>query len=371
MDQFYYTSKRKAGQHLRLIDRQRIEWEIRKNHSRSKKDKKSQREIAMKIGISPPTLSRELKRGKVKLLDSHLRVYTSYSSVVAQFQYVENSSAKGPNLKIGKDHKLCKIIESMLLGEGKDSSKTMPYSPDAIVMHFDKKGWPTGKRLSTKTIYNYIKQDVFAGVTQKDLPRKGKVKKRSYRHLQRLSHKRAEYRLIDERPIEASERLEPGHWEMDCIESTKGDNTCLLTMVDRCTRDVYIFKLQKQSQEAVKKVLDSLEYKYGSCKFRQRFKTFTVDNGAEFIDWESLEKSVYTKQSRTRIYYAHPYSSWERGSNENCNGFIRYFIPKGSRLKDLSRRWIKELQACINDYPRRILGGMSSNEYSSLWELAS
>ncbi|MGI6090926.1 MAG: IS30 family transposase, partial [Saccharofermentanales bacterium] len=156
------------------------------------------------------------------------------------------------------------------------------------------------------------------------------------------------------------ERKEPGHWEMDCIESVQGDRTCILTLVDRLTREALLFKLTSQTQHAVIRALNGYERQLSAESFRQRFKSITVDNGAEFWDWKSLEESVYNKQRRTTIYYAHPYSSWERGSNENLNGFIRYFIPKGTRLSQYSRKYLRELQDWINNYPRRILGTICS-----------
>ena len=364
LDQVYYNTRRKPGQHLRYIDRQRLEWEITNNLKLSKKKRKSQAEIAKKLGISRPTLSRELRRGKVEYLDSELKKYTSYSAHVAQSSYAYKSSNKGPGIKIGNDHKLCRILEQKLSGRGADGKvKRRGYSPDAVVMNFDKQGWPTETRICTKTIYNYIAKDLFLHVTQKDLPRKGNPQRRKYQRVKRLGHKTPEGRFIDERPQAAKERLEPGHWEMDCIESIKGDRPCLLTLVDRCTRTVHILKLANQKQESVKRALDSLESKYGARKFRETFKTITVDNGAEFNNWQLLEESTKTKKKRTRIYYASPYSSWERGSNENCNGFIRYFIPKGTKISKVSRRQVKEIQDWINNYPRRLLDGLSAKEY--------
>ena len=74
--------------------------------------------------------------------------------------------------------------------------------------------------------------------------------------------------------------------------------------------------------------------------------------------------SVYGEGKRTEIYYANAYSAWERGSNENLNGFIRYFIPKGTELKAISEKEIKELEAFISAYPRKILGGVSAKTFS-------
>ena len=87
----------------------------------------------------------------------------------------------------------------------------------------------------------------------------------------------------------------------------------------------------------------------------------TCDNGCENLDFEGIERSVLAKQKRTTVYYAHPYSAWERGSNENANKLIRRFIPKGVDIGEFSHERIKMIEHWINNYPRRIFGGMSSN----------
>lgn len=251
----------------------------------------------------------------------------------------------------------------MLLGEEVENLERLKYSPDAIVMYFDKEGWPTDTRLCARTIYNYVEKDVFLNVTLDDLPRKGKKpRKRRKRVAKRL--KAPGCKRVEERPEEAELRLEPGHWEMDCIESVKSDKTCILTMVDRFSRECLLFKLGNQTQSAVIRRLNGLERKLGADGFREKFKSFTVDNGSEFIDWKALETSVFGKKKRTSIYYCNAYASWERGSNENLNGFIRYFIPKGTKLKEIREREIKKLEEFTNKYPRKILGGYSAENFS-------
>ena len=109
----------------------------------------------------------------------------------------------------------------------------------------------------------------------------------------------------------------------------KGTNAVLLVFTKK-TREEIIRKIKGKSQYCVVKKLDKIERKLGSKKFRETFKTITCDNGCENLDFEGMECSVLTKQSRTKVYYAHPYSAWERGSNENANKLIRRFIPKGA-----------------------------------------
>lgn len=110
------------------------------------------------------------------------------------------------------------------------------------------------------------------------------------------------------------------------------------------------------------KALNSLERKHGYEGFRNKFKTITVDNGCEFLNAEGMEQSIKRKkEKRTAVYYAHPYSSWERGTNENTNKLIRRFVPKGSGINELSPKMVKYIENWLNNYPRRILDYKTPN----------
>ena len=100
--------------------------------------------------------------------------------------------------------------------------------------------------------------------------------------------------------------------------------------------------------------MNGIERQMGKEHFCKVFKSITADNGSEFLDYEALEHSVYGGV-RTHIYYAHPYSSWERGSNERANRIIRRFVPKGSDLSKYTRKEIQIIEDWINNYPRKIL----------------
>lgn len=362
MSQLHFIRKRRPGKHLSYSDRQLIEYVHWNNLKKPQRERKSQKGLAEELGISPATLSRELRRGYVLQQRSDLTEYYRYSAEVAQRDYDLKASRKGPDLKIGHDHELAQTLETEIQRRAGTSKLRCSNSPYAVIQRLESKGWPTNTRISVRTLYNYIARDVFFAITQKDLPRKGKSGKGRRRRVRRR-HIVTTGRQIEDRPIEASERSEPGHWEMDCIESVKGDRTCLLSLVDRYSREGIILKLTSQTQAAVIRALNGLERKWGAAQFRHRFKSITVDNGAEFWDWEGLETSILSKEPRTTIYYAHPYSSWERGSNENLNGFIRYYIPKGTPLKQFTRSDLRELQDYINEYPRKILGGLSVVEF--------
>jgi IS30 family transposase len=101
----------------------------------------------------------------------------------------------------------------------------------------------------------------------------------------------------------------------------------------------------------------------GRKRFARKFKSITVDNGSEFLGWEMLEKScLKANTKRTAIYYCHPYSAWERGTNEQINGHIRRFIPKGSDISKYTNQQLKAIETWLNTYPRRILNGISAWE---------
>lgn len=357
MDQLKYISKRKKGKHLNYKDRQLIE-----HYYRRKGRKRNLVSSLVKlIGVSESTIRRELKRGAVLLKDALWKEYESYSAELAQADADFQSTGKGPNVKLFKDYKLVEYIETEII-ENK-------MSPDAVIMKLDKNNWQDGNgnkfsvTLCTKTLYNYIDMELFPNLTNKELPRRGLASKRRQRRVRR-SHRKVDGKSILERPKAADIRSEYGHWEMDCIEGAKGkEKACLLTLVERKTRETLIFKLASQSQTCVINVLNRLERRTGRVKFSEIFKSITVDNGSEFLDDTGMEKSLTSKYlKRTNIYYAHPYCSWERGSNEQANGMIRRFIPKGSLISSIKVKVINDIEQWLNNYPRRILDGASAHE---------
>ncbi|WP_168433670.1 IS30 family transposase [Pontiella sulfatireligans] len=163
-------------------------------------------------------------------------------------------------------------------------------------------------------------------------------------------------RSIDERPAEVADRQQSGHGEIDLVVGGKGTGSAaLLTLVERKSRKLIIRKIKDKTQAAVSRAINGIERSMGKEAFKVVFKSITADNGSEFLDYEALEASVFGRSTRTHLYYAHPYSSWERGSNENTNRMIRRFIPKGSDITKCTRTAIREIENWINRYPRKIL----------------
>lgn len=152
------------------------------------------------------------------------------------------------------------------------------------------------------------------------------------------------------------------YWEMDTVYSGQGKSRkALLVLTERMTRKEIIIPIQNRKAETIVKALDCLERKLGAAKFRRIFKAITADNGTEFAAAKELERSCINKTTpRTKLYYCHPYSSWERGSNENINGMIRRRHPKGTDFAKVPKEEISKTEAWINHYPRKILGYRSS-----------
>ena len=169
---------------------------------------------------------------------------------------------------------------------------------------------------------------------------------------------------IEQRPEEIDEREEFGHWEGDTVYSGRGKRKttrALLTLTERKTRKEIIIAIPNRKAETVVKALDALERKLGARRFRAIFKSITFDNGTEFAAAEGLERSCVNKRlPRTKVYFCHPYSSWERGTNENTNGMIRRRFPKGTNFAAVTNAQIAQAENWINNYPRKILGYKSS-----------
>lgn len=346
MSQKDYIAEGKKNKHL--IERERYKIEV------LLKEKMEPIEIARRLGRHLRTIEREIKKGMVQLLNSDLSYRKEYCADTAQRAYQENARNKGPNLKIGNDHKLAKHIEDKII-KGK-------YSPDAVIGEIKAKGLEFKTSICTKTLYNYIDQGVFANITNKDLPVKRDKKKGTYRKV-KIAHKNLKGTSIEERPESIEKRDEYGHWEMDCVVGKQGGSgATLLVLSERQRREEIIYKMPNKTQESVLKVLDALEKKHDK-NFKEKFKTITVDNGSEFLDFKGLERSVKNpEKQRVKVYYAHPYSSWERGTNENSNKLIRRFIPKGTDICKISQAMIKHIEKWINNYPRRIFGYKSAND---------
>lgn len=161
---------------------------------------------------------------------------------------------------------------------------------------------------------------------------------------------------IDQRPKHIEERLEIGHWEGDLMIGVK-QSSAIGTLVERKARYVNIVKLGNRRSATVRKGFTK-EFNKLDDIFK---KTMTYDNGTEMAQHKLL-----TKQTGIQVYFAHPYSSWERGTNENTNGLIRRYFPKGTNFNDITEKQLKEVEYKLNNRPRKILGYKTPSEIMAL-----
>lgn len=233
------------------------------------------------------------------------------------------------------------------------------YSPAAALASIEIEGKEFSTSICVGTFYNYITKGVFLRLTNADLPEKPK-RKRPYRTVKTV--KRApKGESIEKRPAEVDARKDVGHWEMDTVYSKKkSSKKTLLVLTERKSRLPIMELMPDRTAESVVAALDRIERRFGSRLFRLIFRTITVDNGGEFADVERLERSVLTKGKRTKVYYCHPYSSYERGSNENENKIIRRHFPKGTDFGKVTAAEVKRAESWIANYPRKILGWKTS-----------
>lgn len=210
----------------------------------------------------------------------------------------------------------------------------------------------------TKTIYNYVHAGIIA-LKPIDLPRM--LRRKLNLSYKRYTPKRQRGDSIDMRPFNPEDRSEFGHWEGDLVTGPRdGENGAFLTLIERKTRFYYMIPIKNKKSKTVYMAINKLNKLYGG-RFKDVFKSITFDNGSEFSRFKDMEKKPGTKEHRTKVYFAHPYASSERGSNEICNQLIRYFIPKGTDVNTLEMEYIKKIQLGINNKKRKINGYKSAN----------
>lgn len=333
----------KLFKHLSQNDRIKMETMLNSGHKVV--------EVAEYLHVHRSTIYREIKRGEYTHRNSDYTEETRYSSDLGQKKHDWNAQGKGRNIKIGNDRPLAEYIEGKIIED--------KYSPEAALAAAAESGIEFTTSISVRTLYRYIDKGIFLKLTNKDLPVKGKRKKHNKRV--KVQKRASAGESIENRPDEVKNREIFGHWEMDTVKGKQGvTKSCMLVLTERKTRDEIIVKLPDQKAASVVEAIDRLERKWGDM-FTKVFRSITVDNGVEFSDYEGLERSVlHEGEKRTFAFYCHPYSSWERGSNENNNRLIRRHIPKGEDFDEKQDRDIEYIENWINNYPRGIFGFKTS-----------
>lgn len=304
--------------------------------------------IAEELGFSKVSIYAELKRGAYQHKNTDWTETTKYSAYKAQRNADYNATAKGAQLKIGNDYAFAQFVENMILAGD---------SPEAVLGFIKDNGLEFDTKVCRVTLYSYIDKGVFRNISNKNLLRKSK--KRKYKKIQRAKKLPRIDHSIEKRPKEIQDRTTFGHWELDSVIGTQMKGKTILSFTERKTRMQLILIAKDKSAASTVNALNHIERKIGTRNFRKIFKSFTCDNGTEFSNTVGMEFSPSGKQ-RTTVYYCHPYCSSERGSNENQNGFIRRFIPKGTAISKYTPGEIKKIQDFINQYPRGIFDYKSS-----------
>jgi len=208
--------------------------------------------------------------------------------------------------------------------------------------------------ISHEAIYRYIYTRPQASLNKKliQLLVRKKTRRRPHKKKRGGGSKIVNQVSIDNRPKHIELRNEVGHWEGDLVIG-KNHKSAIGTIVERKTRFTLIIKLEsKKAEEVAKefsKVLNKLNPIYK--------KSMTYDNGVEMARHEKI-----TKNTGMKIYFAHPYSSWERGTNENTNGLIRRYLPKGTNFNEIDLKQLQIIQGKLNNRPRKIIGYKTPKE---------
>tara|TARA_R110002167_G_scaffold360539_1_gene578245 strand:- start:76 stop:1044 length:969 start_codon:yes stop_codon:yes gene_type:complete len=293
-----------------------------------KKAGHSQKHIAKLVGRSPSTISRELQR------NTGLRGYRP-----KQAQQL-SSSRRRAALKFRKITSDISVdIEKLIRQE---------LSPQQVVDYLEKH---RGLSLHHETVYQLIYADKASGG---DLYTHLRIASKPYRKRYGSYDRRGKIKnrvSIDDRPAVVDRRNRIGDWEGDTVIG-KGRKSALLTMVERKTLYTVIALLTgKQADLLANAAVESMAH------LKDKVKTITLDNGLEFAKHEVIAEGLEAK-----IYFAHPYASWERGTNENTNGLIRQYFPKGTDFNEVTESQINDVMDRLNNRPRATRGGRSPNE---------
>jgi transposase, IS30 family len=287
----------------------------------------SQKDIAKAIQKDKSTVSRELRR------NCDMR-NGNYSNVLAHHKYVKRQKAKPKHIKFTA--KMQRYIDKKL---------ELKWSPEQISSRSKAKGRPM---VSHERIYQYIIEDKKKGGNKwTHLRRKKRYKRRCVTNDRRGKLKNT--KNISERPSIAQKRKVFGHFEIDLII---GLNGVLLTINDLKTGKVIIRKLKsKNAMNLAKAVIKALK------KLKINIYTMTSDNGKEFSEHEYISRELGID-----FYFADPYSSWQRGANENLNGLIRQYFPKKTNFANITWKEVKRVENDLNNRPRKRLGFLTPNE---------
>lgn len=337
MDYNKNTTNSKKNKHLNFQERCFIEIRL--------KDKWSAYKISKAINRPINTVLNEIRRGTVSQIKLGKKV-DRYFAQVGHRVYTENRENSKSKYKLLKCKDFLEFVDEKV---SKDK-----WSLDACFGEALNTGrFQRSEMVCTKTLYSYVDLG-FLNVKNSDLPIKLRLNKK--KKIVRKNRRKLG-RSIEERDKSIDSKEEFGHWEIDTVigSKSKKDNV-LLTIVERNTLNSIHRKIKSKTADAVLSEIMKLKKEFGS-KFSEVFKTITSDNGLEFSSLSRIENSTETK-----VYFTHPYSSFERGCNERHNGLIRRFIPKGKLISNYDVDEISYIEDWCNTLPRRKLNYKTPQE---------
>ena len=311
---------------------QQLTTEDRYTLSALRKQNFSVAKIAESMGRHRSTIYRELKRNSTKRRGG----YTAFEA---------DSNTRGRRRRSRQNRHYTEehftIVRNLLIQD---------WSPEQIVGIIRHRKLMK-RKMSHETIYQYIWRDRHTGgLLWKHLrqsPKKRRKRYKAYDSRGRL----AEKRHITERPKSVETRRYIGHWEIDTVHG-RGSKHCIVTLVERKTGYVMIGILKDKTAASLNQKTKAL--------IRRRpkmFKTITSDNGTEFHQYKEIEAD-----SKVKFFFANPYHSWERGSNENMNGLIRQYLPKGKSMALVTQQDCDDIAKKLNTRPRKRYGFKTPEE---------
>jgi IS30 family transposase len=290
-----------------------------------KAEGQSLRSIAHELGRHHTTIARELDRNAPPVRKGR------YLSHKAHERSVLRKSLAHQRDRL-KNEEIQRYVETGL---------HLQWSPEQIAgrLAIDHKG----QTISHEAIYQFIYKERHDLVTTLARHHR-KRQKRGHSRKHRSSH--IPNRIsIEKRPLSIENRKQAGHWERDSLVS-RASKACLDVKIERKSRYTLIDKLERRTAEAVRLVIiNRLKPLPGHLR-----RSLTYDNGSEHAEHEIVNSALGTKS-----YFCHPYSSWERGTNENVNGLIRRFLPKKTNFSNISPAHIKQIEFLLNNRPRKCL----------------
>lgn len=296
------------------------------------REKKSKSYISKTLARSRSTISREINKWVTVSEDV-------YSAELANWFARFNTNNKRTKDKISNNSLLrFYVFKGLLSG----------WSPEQIAGRI-KIDYPkdTTMTISHEAIYKYIYNKPQGQLNKKliKLLTRAKSRRKKRKNNPKKTNRIINQVSIDNRPEHIELRNEIGHWEGDLIIG-KDHKSCIATLVERKSRYTIIMKLEsKKAEHVAKKFIQKIKKMP-----HQLIKTMTYDNGTEMAKHQKI-----TNKTGMKIYFAHPYSSWERGTNENTNGLIRRYLPKGTNFKKIDQKSLEIIAQKLNNRPRKII----------------